>query len=139
MTAIPDEVSHKPGRLTKDEIAVIKDHSYRGYQMLKKVPFLSNSAEIVYAHQERYDGSGYPRGLKGDDIPLGARIFSVADAIVSGGRYREARSLNEARAEIARWSGTQFDPHIARILLDMPDTVWKKLQREPGQKSTDPA
>jgi response regulator RpfG family c-di-GMP phosphodiesterase len=107
--------------------------------MLKKVPFLSNSAEIVYAHQERYDGSGYPRGLKGDDIPLGARIFSVADAIVSGGRYREARSLNEARAEIARWSGTQFDPHIARIFLDMPDTVWKKLQREPGQKSTDPA
>ena len=89
--AIPDAILRKPGALNPDEIAIMREHCYRGYQMLKKIPFLSEASDIVYAHQEKYDGTGYPRGLKGNDIPLGARIFSVADtldAITSDRPYR---------------------------------------------------
>ena len=81
----------------------MREHCYRGYQMLKKIPFLTEAAEIVYSHQEFYDGTGYPRGLKGEEIPLGARIFSVADtldAITSDRPYRKAQSLAAARKEI---------------------------------------
>src|SRR5256885_5238675 len=76
--AIPDSILRKPGALTPEETEIMREHCFRGYQMLKKIPFLAEASEIVYAHQERYDGSGYPRGLKGDEIPLGARIFSIA-------------------------------------------------------------
>src|SRR3984893_18460733 len=75
--AIPDAILRKPGKLTPDEILIMQEHCYHGYEILKKIPFLIEAAEIVYAHQERYDGTGYPRGLKGDQIPLGARMFSV--------------------------------------------------------------
>src|SRR6202049_24728 len=89
--AIPDAILRKPGKLDPDEIAVMREHCYHGYQILKKIPFLKEASEIVYAHQEHYDGSGYPRQLKGEEIPLGARIFSVADtldAITSDRPYR---------------------------------------------------
>ena len=85
-----------PARLTQEEIAIMQEHCYRGYQMLSKIPFLTEAAEIVYSHQERYDGTGYPRGLKGDEIPLGARIFSIADtldAIMSDRPYRAAQTV----------------------------------------------
>ena len=72
--AIPDSILNKPGKLNEDEVAKMKEHSWLGYNILRKIPFLPHPAEIVYAHQERYDGTGYPRGLKGDEIPLGARI-----------------------------------------------------------------
>ena len=77
----------------------MREHCYRGYQMLKRIPFLHEAAEIVYSHQERYDGTGYPRGLKGEEIPLGARIFSVADtldAITSDRPYRPAQTVQAA-------------------------------------------
>src|SRR5437868_1976647 len=93
--AIPDAILRKPGALTDDEKAIMREHCYRGYQMLKKIPFLSEASEIVYAHQERFDGTGYPRGLSGQNIPLGARIFSIADtldAITSDRPYRVAQS-----------------------------------------------
>src|SRR5512133_1865866 len=118
--AIPDAILRKPGALTEDEKAIMREHCYRGYQMLKKIPFLTEAAEIVYAHQECYDGSGYPRGLKGEEIPLGARIFSIADtldAITSDRPYRAAQSIAAARAEIQRWSGRQFDPSIVEIFV----------------------
>ncbi len=92
--AIPDAILRKPGALTPDEVIIMREHCYRGYQMLKKIPFLADASDIVYAHQEKYDGTGYPRGLKGDEIPLGARIFSVADtldAITSNRPYRPAQ------------------------------------------------
>src|SRR5437667_5955722 len=76
--AIPDNILRKPGALTPEEIAIMREHCFRGYQMLRKIPFLAEAAEIVYSHQERFDGTGYPRNLKGSDIPLGARILSVA-------------------------------------------------------------
>src|SRR6201986_1282673 len=79
--AIPDAILRKPGALTPDEVAIMREHCYRGYQMLRKIPFLAEASDIVYSHQEKFDGTGYPRGLKGDEIPLGARIFSVADTL----------------------------------------------------------
>src|ERR1700674_2273408 len=74
--AIPDAILRKPGALTPEETNIMREHCYRGYQMLKKIPFLTEAAEIVYSHQERFDGTGYPRGLKAEQIPLGARMFS---------------------------------------------------------------
>src|ERR1700693_3969240 len=79
--AIPDAILLKPSKLQADEQKVMREHCARGYQMLRKIPFLQEAAEIVYSHQEHYDGSGYPRGLKGEEIPLGARIFAVADTL----------------------------------------------------------
>jgi cyclic di-GMP phosphodiesterase len=128
--AIPDAVLRKPGRLDESEKACMKEHSYLGYKMLKKIPFLSDVAEIVYAHQEYWDGSGYPRGLKGEEIPLGARIFAVADtldAITSDRPYRPARGVEVAREEISKYSGRQFDPSVVKIFLDLPASTWKSL------------
>jgi putative nucleotidyltransferase with HDIG domain len=135
--AIPDKILHKPGRLDPDEIAIMREHCYRGYNMLKRIPFLSEAAEIVYAHQEKYDGTGYPRGLKGDQIPLGARIFSVADtldAITSDRAYRKAQPLSAARQEIERCSGTQFDPQVVKIFLEMNDHLWEDLRKSIDQQ-----
>src|SRR5256712_9142617 len=105
--AIPDAILTKPGALNPEEIATMREHCYHGYQMLKKIPFLQEACDIVYTHQERFDGTGYPRGLKGNEIPLGARIFAVADtldAITSDRPYRPAQSLSAAREEIKRWA-----------------------------------
>ena len=136
--AIPDAILRKPGALTPEEIAIMREHCFRGYQMLRKIPFLSEASEIVYAHQERYDGTGYPRGLRGNDIPLGARIFSVADtldAMTSDRPYRAAQSVAAAREEIIHWSGRQFDPEVVRVFLQMPDTIWEDLRKEINQQS----
>src|SRR5690242_4152835 len=131
--AIPDAILRKPGALTPDEIAIMREHCYRGYVIVKKIPFLAEAAEIVYSHQERYDGTGYPRGLKGEEIPLGARIFSVADtldAITSNRPYRAAQTVEAAREEIERWSGRQFDPEVVKVFIKMPDNIWEDLRRE---------
>jgi putative nucleotidyltransferase with HDIG domain len=131
--AIPDAILRKPGKLTPDEILIMQEHCYHGYEILKKIPFLVEASEIVYAHQERYDGTGYPRGLKGDQIPLGARMFSVADtldAITSDRPYRPAQSLTAARDEIKLWSGRQFDPEVVQIFLDMDQNIWPDLRKE---------
>lgn len=130
--AIPDAILNKPGKLTPDEIVIMREHCFRGYQMLRRIPFLAEAAEIVYAHQEKYDGTGYPRCLKGEEIPLGARIFSVADtldAITSDRAYRKAQPLSAARAEIERCSGTQFDPHVVEVFLDMKEHIWDDLRK----------
>src|SRR6267154_1010243 len=131
--AIPDAILRKPGALTEAETEIMREHCFRGYQMLKKIPFLSEASEIVYAHQERYDGTGYPRGLSGQNIPMGARIFSIADtldAITSDRPYRAAQTIQVAREEIERFSGRQFDPEVVRVFLDMPDTIWEDLRKE---------
>jgi putative nucleotidyltransferase with HDIG domain len=131
--AIPDAILRKPGKLDAKEMDIMREHCYHGYQMVKKIPFLVDAAEIVYSHQERFDGTGYPRGLKGEEIPLGARIFAVADtldAITSDRVYRPAQTLQAAREEIAKWSGRQFDPDVVRVFRDMPDKIWEDLRRE---------
>ena len=131
--AIPDAILRKPDKLDSNEVTIMQEHAYRGYQMLKKIPFLAEASEIVYSHQERYDGTGYPRQLKGGEIPLGARIFSIADtldAITSDRPYRPAQPLKAARAEIEKWSGRQFDPEIVKVFLEMPDAIWEDLRKE---------
>jgi putative nucleotidyltransferase with HDIG domain len=131
--AIPDKILNKPGKLDPDEVEIMKEHAYLGYQILKKIPFLAEASEIVYSHQEWFDGSGYPRKLKGTEIPLGARIFAIADtldAITSNRVYRPAQSLKAAREEISRFAGRQFDPEIVKIFAEMPDKIWDDLRRE---------
>jgi putative nucleotidyltransferase with HDIG domain len=131
--AIPDAILNKPGALTPDEVAIMREHSYHGYQIVRKIPFLQEAAEIVYAHQERFDGTGYPRGLKGEQIPLGARMFAVADtldAITSDRPYRPAQTLTAAREEIQRWAGRQFDPEVVKMFLSMPENIWDDLRKE---------
>jgi putative nucleotidyltransferase with HDIG domain len=131
--AIPDAILNKPGALTPDEAGIMREHSYHGYQIVKKIPFLQEAAEIVYAHQERFDGTGYPRGLKGEQIPLGARMFAVADtldAITSDRPYRPAQTLTAAREEIQRWAGRQFDPEVVKMFLSMPENIWDDLRKE---------
>jgi putative nucleotidyltransferase with HDIG domain len=129
--AIPDQVLRKPGPLTEDEVLIMREHCLRGYQMVSKIPFLTEAAEIVHAHQERWDGTGYPLRLKGDDIPLGARIFAIADtldAITSDRPYRAAQSYHAACEEIKRWSGRQFDPAIVEVFLNMPESIWESIR-----------
>jgi putative nucleotidyltransferase with HDIG domain len=131
--AIPDQILRKPGKLTPEEQGVMREHCARGYQMLRKIPFLAEAAEIVFAHQEHYDGSGYPNALKGAAIPIGARIFAVADtldAITSDRPYRVARSFEAARQEIIRCSGTQFDPSVVEVYLKIPNELWLELRSE---------
>ncbi len=131
--AIPDQILRKAGKLTAEEQQVMREHCTRGYHMLRKIPFLSGAAEIVFAHQEHYGGSGYPNGLRGAEIPIGARIFAVADAldaITSDRPYRAARSFDAARKEILRCSGTQFDPGVVEVFLKIPNELWHELRLE---------
>ena len=129
--AIPDRILQKPGPLTDDEREIMRTHCDVGYNMLIRIPFLREAAEIVLAHQEHFDGSGYPRGLRGEAITLGARIFSIADALdamVSDRPYRKALSIEHARKEITRCSGTQFDPKVVEVFLALPDSLWLELR-----------
>lgn len=131
--AIPDAILLKPGKLDRQEQEMMREHCARGYQILKKIPFLHDAAQIVYSHQEHYDGTGYPRKLKGDQIVLGARIFAIADtldAITSDRPYRRANTFPAARQEILRCSGTQFDPEVVRVFSSLPDSLWENLQAE---------
>jgi putative nucleotidyltransferase with HDIG domain len=134
--AIPDRILLKPGKLTPEEREIMRTHCERGYEMVRKIPFLRQAAEIVYAHQETFNGSGYPRGLRGEEIPLGARVFAIADtldAITSDRPYRKGRSFAEASLEIARFSGEQFDPAIVEVFLRIPEFLWMKLRRQVEQ------
>jgi putative nucleotidyltransferase with HDIG domain len=136
--ATPDRILLKPGRLDADEMAIMREHCERGYAMVRKIPFLRDAAEIVYTHQESFNGSGYPRGLAGEAIPLGARIFAIADtldAMTSDRPYRKAKSFAEARGEIERCAGTQFDPAIVDAFLRISPERWTYLRAEIGQLS----
>jgi putative nucleotidyltransferase with HDIG domain len=124
--AMPDSLIHKAGKLSAEELAVIRTHPRVGHDILMAVPFLQQAAEIVLASHEWVDGTGYPLGLKGDEIPLGARITAVADAFDALTRtriYRESVSFERAHAELSRFSGRQFDPNVVR--------AWVRLAR-PG-------
>ena len=133
--AIPDGILRKPGPLTDEEKKLMRTHCEVGYHMLIRIPFLKDSAEIVLAHQEFYDGSGYPRGLRGDQIPVGARIFTIADsldAMISDRPYRRALPMPHAREEIRRCSGSQFDPEVVKVFLSIPEQHWIELREHQG-------
>jgi len=134
--AIPDHILRKPGPLTPEERDVMRTHCEIGYNMVTRIPFLREAAEIVLSHQEYYDGTGYPRGLRGDEIPLGARIFAVADALdamISDRPYRKALPVSHAQEEIQRCAGTQFDPKVVEVFLTMPSTLWTELRENIGR------
>ena len=136
--AIPDDILRKPGKLTPDQTTIMREHCYKGYQIVKKIPFLQDACDIIYSHQERFDGSGYPRGLRGTEIPLGARIFAVADtldAITSDRPYRSRQSDAAARTEIEEWSGRQFDPEVVKVFLAMPENIWEDLRKQIGNQA----
>jgi HD-GYP domain-containing protein (c-di-GMP phosphodiesterase class II) len=133
--AIPDRILQKPGPLDDEERKVMRTHCDIGYKMLLRIPFLTQAAEIVLSHQEYYDGTGYPRKLRGEQIPLGARIFAVADAVdamLSDRPYRKALGVDYARREVKKCSGTQFDPKVVEVFLSLPESIWLEL-RESAQ------
>lgn len=122
---VPDAVLLKPGQLTPQEWVEMRKHPDTGYQMIQPIAFLSIPAQIVLSHQERYDGRGYPRGLKDEEIHIGARIFAIADtldAMTSDRPYRKGTSFSNAIAEIERCKGTQFDPEVVRAFLDIGES-----------------
>ncbi len=118
--AIPDEILHKPGPLNDDEWRLMREHPVIGERILRVLPGLGSVARIVRHEHERWDGGGYPDGLRGDDIPLGSRIIIAADtyhAITSDRPYRAAQSHSAALAEISRCAGSQFDPDVTAALI----------------------
>jgi putative nucleotidyltransferase with HDIG domain len=122
--AIPDGILLKPGELTEEERALIRKHPVYAYEMLYPIEFLRPALDIPYCHHERWDGTGYPRGLKGEEIPFAARIFPVVDvydALVSNRPYRKGLPLGEVRDIIKNGSGTHFDPRVVEAFLAMGD------------------
>jgi len=124
---VRDSILLKTGKLNEAEWVEMRMHPQIGYNILQNIEFLSPAAEIVLCHQERWDGKGYPNGLAGTDIPLGARIFAVVDtmdAMTSDRPYRKALSFETALEEIRICSGTQFDPRVASAFLSIPAESW---------------
>ena len=116
------DILKKPGPLNDEEWKEMKRHPEIGYRIAQNTPELSTVSEYILSHHERWDGSGYPRGLKGPEIPLLCRILAVADAydaMTSNLAYRKAMDSLDAMAEIKHGSGTQFDPEIAKLFLDL--------------------
>jgi ribonuclease P protein subunit RPR2 len=119
---VPERILGKPGPLTAAEWRVMRTHPLIGYQMLASIPFMQNAAEIVRSHHEMFDGSGYPEGLKGDEITLPARVFAVVDAfdaMTTDRPYRAALSIEQAADELKRMAGTQFDPDVVAAFVPL--------------------
>jgi HD-GYP domain-containing protein (c-di-GMP phosphodiesterase class II) len=126
---VPDAVLLKPGKLSEEEWQVMRKHPHNGHVILQKLPFLAMAGEIVLCHEERFDGSGYPAGLKGKEIPLAARLFAVIDtldAMTFDRPYRKALPFETAKAEILRMSGTQFDPLAVETFL-LEETALREM------------
>lgn len=125
--AVPDQILLKPDRLTDEEWQEMRKHPEAGYRIVKQIEFLKGAAEIVRSHHEHYDGTGYPRGLKGDEIPLGARLFMVVDvydALTSPRPYKATLTYDDAVKEILRLKGSQFDPAVVTIFMAIePDEL----------------
>jgi HD-GYP domain-containing protein (c-di-GMP phosphodiesterase class II) len=119
---VPESILCKPGPLTELEWIVMRSHPQIGAKIVEPIPFMGEAVEIVRSHHERWDGTGYPRRLQGEDIPLGARIFAIADsfdAMTSDRPYRRALSIEEAIEEILAGAGTQFDPSCVEVFVDL--------------------
>lgn len=130
---VPDHILLKPGRLTEEEWVEMRKHPEIGARIISGIEFLAPAAAIVLSHQERWDGHGYPQGLAGADIPLGARIFAIADtidAITTDRPYRRGRAFAHARAELVKYAGTQFDPRVVEVAAQITDEEWAVLRGE---------
>jgi len=131
--AIPDAILHKPGGLTGEERALMATHPTIGADILSDIDFLADAVEIVRSHHERWDGSGYPAGRAGEEIPLAARVFAVADvldALTSERPYRPASPLREAREMINRDAGTHFDPQVVTAFNSIADEALLRIGAE---------
>jgi len=134
--AIPEKILLKPGKLTDEEFEIIKSHPELGEKLVKSVEKLGLISNWLKHHHERYDGKGYPDGLVGEDIPISARIIALADtydAMTSDRAYRKALSHEEAIAEVERCSGTQFDPNLAKIFIEIQEEI-KHLKENSEQE-----
>ncbi|HEY2260100.1 MAG TPA: HD-GYP domain-containing protein [Solirubrobacteraceae bacterium] len=128
--AIPDAILYKPGELTDEERALMARHPAIGAEIVGEIEFLAEAAQVVRSHHERWDGSGYPDGLSGEQIPLAARVFAVADvldALTSDRPYRPASPLNEAREMISAGAGSHFDPQVVAAFNSIGDETIKRI------------
>jgi putative nucleotidyltransferase with HDIG domain len=134
--SVPDHILMKPGRLSEDEMDIIKKHPSTGAKIVESVEPLKCAKEIIKSHQECFNGTGYPEGLKGENISLGARIIAVADAfgaMTTDRPYRKALSIEEAIEKLVKYSGTQFDPHLVKIFISIleEEGVLKNVSKHP--------
>jgi HD-GYP domain-containing protein (c-di-GMP phosphodiesterase class II) len=130
---IPESILMKNGPLTTIEREIVKDHPLIGYKLIEEFSFLKQAALVVLCHHEHFDGTGFPYNLAGEEIPLEARIFSLADtvdAITSDRPYRRGQSFEGARREIEKHSGTQFDPQLVEVFLSIPEERWQRSKIE---------
>jgi len=135
----PEAVLRNPAPLTSADRLVIQAHPTAGVEVLEVVPLLTPALDVVGSHHERFDGSGYPHGLKAEGIPIAARIFAVVDALdamTHDRPYRAARSLADALAEVKHEAGHQFDPKVVEVALAMSESRWTELLDLPGDKTT---
>jgi HD-GYP domain-containing protein (c-di-GMP phosphodiesterase class II) len=130
---VPDSVLLKPGPLDEEEWRVMKRHPGIGYDLLRSIDFLDGARQIILQHQEKFDGSGYPMGHRGDQICVGARIFAAVDtydAITSDRPYRRASSHDFACSEMRKCAGGQLDPKVVDAFLSLPAETWTAIRGE---------
>lgn len=128
---VPDAILRKPAQLSEDEWYKMRLHPTHGQRILRNIPFLEGAARVVSQHHEKWDGTGYPSGLRGGEIDIGARIFAVVDAfdaMISNRIYRRGRSYKDAVTELERCAGTQFDPEIVEAFKNVPREDWEILR-----------
>jgi response regulator RpfG family c-di-GMP phosphodiesterase len=129
---IPDAILLKPGPLTAEEWRIMRQHPEIGKRLIENIPFLCGAVPIVWSHHEKWDGTGYPRGLRGENIPLGARIFAVVDAfdaMTFDRPYSRAVPFAAARAEISRCAGSHFDPAVVDAFLRLPEALLQEIRQ----------
>jgi putative two-component system response regulator len=134
---VPDAILHKPARLTDEEWKKMRLHPVLGKQILRGIGFLEGAAKVVAQHHEKWDGSGYPKGLRGEEIDINARIFSVADtfdAIISNRVYRAGQSYDDACRELDKFSGIQFDPKVVEAFHRVPAFEWDEIREKSLRK-----
>ena len=139
---VPDLILRKPAKLTPEEWILMREHPLHGQQILRGIAFLEGAARVVAQHHEKWDGSGYPLGLSGEEIDVCARIFSVADAfdaITSNRVYRKGKPYEAAAQELEEWSGKQFDPRVIEAFHRVPPQDWDELHRQSLIKKDDNA
>ena len=130
---VPDSILRKPAKLTEEEWVRMREHPVHGQQILRGIEFLQGAARVVAQHHEQWDGSGYPLGLRAEEIDICARIFAVADAfdaITSDRVYRRGKSYEAAAQELDDWAGRQFDPKIVEAFHRVPKEDWEELHRQ---------
>ena len=130
---VPDSILRKPGKLTEEEWVKMREHPIHGQQILRGIEFLEGAARVVAQHHEKWDGSGYPLGLREEEVDVCARIFAVADAfdaITSDRVYRRGKSYQEAAQELDDWAGRQFDPKVVEAFHRVPQDDWDELHRQ---------